>query len=289
MSATLDDRARAASDAVRVAAELRPAIAPSSRRRAPARVLVTAVVLVVALTVGVFFALRSASPRKGGAASQPSDRYEASATVLATSTAHGRSVVSQDESLVRNGVVPSRVATQLHYHGGPQQLVQQVHVSVDSKTGRITITSTQHTAARAIAVVDAFAEQLVRYLAQVAQTEYDAQVTKALDLTQQLSHERIDVQTQLLTNPNDAALETRAQALRSALANAQTAYAKFVSAGLPEAPVRLVEEDSARRLGSTPHSTSHRSLDVALAVIVLLLLGGALGFGLARHRTVPQG
>jgi hypothetical protein len=287
MSSTLDERARAAGYAVRLAAELRPAPSPDAQRRAPARVLVTAVVLVIALSVGVFFALRAASPRKGGAASQPSGRYEASTTVLAITSAHRTSVVTQDALLLRIGVVPSRVADQLGHHATPQRLVNQVHVTTDKKVGSIKITSIQTTAARAITIVNAFANQLVRYLAQIAQTAYNVQVQKAADLTQKLGRERANVQTQLLRNPTSVGLKNRALALQTAFTNASTAYAKVVSESVPYPPLRLVEAADAKRIGST-HTTSRRSLDIALAAIALLILGGALGFGLGRHRTAPQ-
>jgi hypothetical protein len=127
----------------------------------------------------------------------------------------------------------------------------------------------------------------VRYLSSVAQQAYDTAVQKAADLTQKLARQRADVLAQLASNPNDQGLKNSALALQTASTNAQRAYARIVSAGVPDAPLRLVEADSAQRLAS-PRSTSHHSLAVALAVIALVLLGGALGFGLGRHRNAAR-
>jgi uncharacterized protein with PIN domain len=286
MNTSFDDRARGAADALRTAAELRPTPVSAGRTRAPIRVLVTAALLVIVVVVGAFLALREASPRNGGAASQPRGKSEARAFLLTGGHTDGSSL-GQSALLLRIGVVPARVVQQLHSASSPLQLADQIHISTDAKQGRITITSDQPTAKRAIVVVNTFAEQLVSYDAQLAKTTYRAAVEDALARAAQLSQSLRNVESQLRIHPNDANLVAQKEGLETAFSTASKSYAQVVSTGVPGSTLHVIEASAATPLRSPSQSTSHRSLAVALGVLAVLLLGTAAGFGLGRRRTPP--
>ena len=64
------------------------------------------------------------------------------------------------------GEVPSRAAEQLAYDGNPASLASQVTVEADQTNGTVSITTEQDDPESAVLIADAFADQVVRYLAE---------------------------------------------------------------------------------------------------------------------------
>jgi hypothetical protein len=285
MSVSLDERARAAGAAVRVAAEFRSATPPSTdtRTRAPIRVVLTAVLLVVAVTVVALLAIRAASPRKGGAASQtPSGGYQASAVIAARgsdlSQANYR-YIRADAALLRAGAVPQRVAEALHVSA--TGLVAQLRISIDTKVGAITVTTHQSSADRAERIVDRFGQEFVRHFQRIDNEEYTRNLAE-------MTRNELELRRQLASAKEQ---DTRAEVsgLTQVLKQVDSGLNEFRKHGPLASQYRLVEVDTghAVHVAAGPSGTRHR-VDVALLAAVLVALGGALGYGLGRRRTGAQ-
>jgi Mrp family chromosome partitioning ATPase/capsular polysaccharide biosynthesis protein len=99
-------------------------------------------------------------------------RYTASHTILVSSTAQdGTSYTdpqafNQIQLFATTGEVPLRAAKALGYDGSPAQLASTVTAVTDQLTGALQISTTQATADEAVAVADAFGDQLTTYLAE---------------------------------------------------------------------------------------------------------------------------
>ena len=104
--------------------------------------------------------------------------------------------------LATTGEVPERVAEQL---GEPSAavLASQVLVSLDQKTGALSLTTTQASPERATQVADAFADQLIAYIAERQGSLREARLTATLARLQQLEGDISDLQEQVATNPDD--------------------------------------------------------------------------------------
>ena len=297
MSRTLDERARDSSEALRSAAALRSTAPPSHRARTALRVTVTAAVLVVALSVGAVIALRNPSSTSAGSSgAEPVAMYRASAVLIDNSQAKSnRDNVQQDALLLTIGVVPRRVAVELHFGGDPARLAAQVLVTANTKAGTITITSTQPTAAKAIAVVNAFGEQLVGYLDNVAKSGFNVQAIDALQhqTTLQRLLAPVDRQISALQAqglPVPSPLDVQRRSLAAALSTATKKYQTILRGGIDTRRYRLVESTNAALLYPPHDGTSNpapRTTLIVVGVLALLLIGCALGLRRRRSSPVP--
>jgi Mrp family chromosome partitioning ATPase len=99
-------------------------------------------------------------------------RYTASHTILVSSTSQGLSsftdpqAFNQIQLFTTTGEVPQRAAEALGYDGPPAQLASTITAITDQQTGALRITTTQATADEAVAVADAFGDELIAYLAE---------------------------------------------------------------------------------------------------------------------------
>ncbi len=113
-----------------------------------------------------------------------------------------------------SGEVPSRAAERLDYRGDPQTLAEQIEVTADRPSGALRITSIQDDPERAVAVTDAFAEELANYL-----TERDADLQQdrleaGVERLEQLEADLADAELRVFLNPTDLVALTEFDALR---------------------------------------------------------------------------
>jgi hypothetical protein len=287
MSETLDERARAASQALLAAVELRPRADVSKRTRPALRVAAAAAVVVVAVSVAAVFAFRSPSTtsvgRSNGAVSD--GQYRASAVLVEITLKSGaRENLSQDAFLLTVGVVPARVAKLVNYPGNPAGLVTHTKSTVDTKINTITILVTMPTAAKAEAIANAFAEQLVGYLRDVSRGELDLQVVGLLQnqttLTQALKPILATLDQLKAKGKDDAILETKRQSLITQFRRVVNQYEALRNGSVDTPRYRIIEASHATSLAqgtaTSTEADSHRTITWVVVVAVLILLGAVL-------------
>ena len=112
---------------------------------------------------------------------------------------------------------------------------------MDLKVGSIAITSTQRTAAQAVAIVNVFAEQLIGYLRDVAQGSFNLSVVQALDHQHTLERLYAQVQTASTADPNNAILAARKKSVITEYGLAAKNYQTMVNGGVDTSRYRVIE------------------------------------------------
>jgi len=127
----------------------------------------------------------------------------------------GDAAVSPDQValLATAGEVPKRVAEQLGFDGSPAALAAEVTVSYDFSNGALTFETTQPTADRAVAVADAFADNLNAYLIERQDTIYQDRLAASLERLDELELQLDDLTAQLALDPEDPVLNAQLDAI----------------------------------------------------------------------------
>ncbi|MFM7685364.1 MAG: hypothetical protein ACKPDI_05500, partial [Actinomycetota bacterium] len=111
---------------------------------------------------------------------------------------------NQLELFATVGEVPARAAQRLGFDGEPAQLASEVSVEVNAEAGALRIGTEQESAQRAVAIADAFAEELTSYLAERQDTlliQRSEVLTKRLE---DLETSMKDLQRKVAANPADS-------------------------------------------------------------------------------------
>ena len=145
--------------------------------------------------------------------------WTASHTLLLSTTSVNDSVFSdpvafnQLQLFAVTGEVPRRVAEVLNYPGVPAALAAQVSVEVDTSNAALKVTTSQTSAQSAVTIADAFADQLVTYLAE-RQDELQAdRVAAALVRLEALETEITALEPSVAAAPTDQVLAAQLAAL----------------------------------------------------------------------------
>ena len=138
-------------------------------------------------------------------------RYTASHTILVSSTSQNGfsftdpQAFNQIQLFATTGEVPQRAAEAIDYSGAPAQLASTVTAITDQQTGALQISTTQETADEAVAVADAFGDELTTYLAerqdQLRQDRLASTLTRLEELEAQIQEVEDDVL--IPADPND--------------------------------------------------------------------------------------
>lgn len=145
--------------------------------------------------------------------------WQASHTLLLSSTSSTQTIYSDPVAFNQlqlfsvTGEVPKRVAAKIGYSGAPAALAAQVQVQVDQQSGALRISTSQDTAERSVLVADAFADELVSYLAERQDSLRTQRLASTLDQVDSLESEINDLQTQSAAKPDDSILSARLAAL----------------------------------------------------------------------------
>ena len=147
--------------------------------------------------------------------------WTASHTLL-LSTSSGAETVFNDpvafnqlQLFATTGEVPRRVAEQLDYPDVPAALAGQMSVSIDNSTGAMRFSTTQPNADDAVAYADAFADELVLYLAERQDELKAAREGASLARIVQLEADIAELEPQVRANPDDTVLVAQLAALQS--------------------------------------------------------------------------
>jgi Mrp family chromosome partitioning ATPase len=225
------------------------------------------------------------------AKSSPAHRqYKASAVLVEnTVKSAARENLSQDAFLLTVGVVPERVAMLVHYPGNPAGLVTHMKSTVDTKISTITILVTMPTAAKATAIANAFAEQLVGYLRDVSGGALDLRVAGLLQnqttLTQALKPILARIDALKKVGQVDQILESKRQSLLAQFNSVLNQYEGLLNGSVDTGRYRVIEAKLAAALPSGGGSLSKlasRKTRALLALGLGLLLGAMLALVLDK-------
>jgi len=116
--------------------------------------------------------------------------------------------------LATSGEVPSRAAERLDYQGKPADLADQIEVTADGDSGALRITSVQDNPDRAVAVADAFAEELVNHLAERDAVLLQDRLEAGVERLEQLETDLAEAELQVFFDPDDPVAVTAFESLR---------------------------------------------------------------------------
>ena len=123
-------------------------------------------------------------------------RWNAAHTLLVSNTSDGgvlndQQAFNQLALFATTGRVPERAADALGFTGSPAALASEIEVISDQQTGALQISTTQETEDEAVAIANAFADELSGYLAerqdQLSQDRIAATLTRLDELEAQIN------------------------------------------------------------------------------------------------------
>ncbi len=147
--------------------------------------------------------------------------YTAAHTLLLSNTSVNDSLFSdpvafnQLQLFAVTGEVPRRVADKLDYAGVPAALAAQVTVVIDTSNAALRISTQQSTADAAVQIADAFADELVAYLAERQDELKNARLADSLERQNVLEADIDALKPQLAATPDDAVLSAQLSALQA--------------------------------------------------------------------------
>ncbi|MFT6290186.1 MAG: Mrp family chromosome partitioning ATPase [Ilumatobacter sp.] len=223
-------------------------------------------------------------PQPEAATDTTTARWTASHTILVSSSTDSEfgytdpRAFNQLTLFTTTGQVPIRAAESLDFAGEPAALAAGIIVSADAQTGAVRISTTQDTAAEAVAVADAFADELVSYLAERQDTLRGNRLASTLERLGILDEQIEEAELQVEQFPDDSVAAAELEALGRQYGaifqqfdTLQADQSQLLLTTLERAQPVAVETQQG--LGA-PRSRTTRGL---LAGVV----GAALGFGLA--------
>lgn len=128
------------------------------------------------------------------------------------------------------GQVPARAATAIGYNGPPAALASEVSVLADQSSGALQIVTTQATADRAVEIADAFADQLVSYLAERQDSLRQGRLSASLERIDELEQEIAKTEADVRRNAEDTVARSTLDALGREYSAAYEQYRQIQSA-----------------------------------------------------------
>jgi Mrp family chromosome partitioning ATPase len=204
-------------------------------------------------------------------------RWNARHTLLVSRTSQLDSVFSdsgnvnfsQLQLFLTTGEVPARVADLLDYAGQPAALAAQITVTADPSSGSLRIATEQDSADRAVDVADAFANELVAYLAERQDALRQDRLAATLSRLEELDAELQAAQARVRLEPLDAT----AQAERDALSRQYSVvFEQFNVLQAEQGQIVLTTLERAQ-----PVAVAERGLRAPTSRVGRMLFGGIAG------------
>lgn len=209
--------------------------------------------------------------------------WTASHTMLLSNSSDNQSLFSdpiafnQLQLFATTGEVPERVAKRLNFAGVPPALAAQVTVTVDGTSAALRISTTQQTGERAVEVADAFAEELISYLAERQDTLQSDRIASSLERLQGYETDIARLQDELDDSDEDPLLTAQ---LAAVTRQYEAEYEIYRGLQNDNSRLELRTLESAQPIQQTQSGLSaptSRSGRGALAAIV----GAIIGLGVA--------
>lgn len=175
------------------------------------------------------------------------------------------------------GEVPIRAAEAIGFEGEPAGLAAGISVAADQQTGAIRISTTQDTSDSAVEIADVFAEELISYLAERADTLRQDRLASSLERLNGLDEQITDAEVTVRRFPDDRVAEAELDALSRQYS---VIFEQYDSLQAEQSQLVLTTLERAQPIAitqgglSAPRSRTTRGI---LAGVV----GAALGFGVA--------
>ena len=229
--------------------------------------------------------------------------WRASHTLLLSSTSIQDSIFSdpvafnQMQLFATTGEVPRRVAERIGYAGVPASLAAQVSVTIDTSSAALRISTTQATADQSVLVADAFADELIGYLAERQDTLQTDRVAASLQRLDGLQTDVDAAATALEPTPDDPVLQAQLNALTRQYEAEYELYRKLQE---DRGQLQLTTLERAQPIAITDSGLSAPKSRVSRGALAAVV-GAILGLGVAilwarndrrlrtRDRSVRQG
>ena len=213
--------------------------------------------------------------------------YEATTILVGSGGSSALSNPSTAAALVTVGDVPAKVAEELNFDGTPAELAETVEATADPETGLLRLTANAPEAQEAIAIADAFAQQLLVFLQQEAR---NLTLTNADGLREDIGDTQkfidgLDADIASTSNSKDLdELQTARQGAVSQLGALQKSYQQAL-ASVPAVGLSIVQDASARPIEpDTGGLQAPQGRIPRLIIATLLGLLGGLGLALVLDR-----
>jgi Mrp family chromosome partitioning ATPase len=220
-------------------------------------------VLIVALTV-VGAALGVASTAFDGGASAAKSRtyYKATNTLIldnsgSQSDGFQPSFTSLDQIalLTNTGGLPDAVAKKLDTSDDARVLAEHVITSTNSGTNTLDLTAIEPTSDQAVAVANAFAEQLIADLQQRDTDRYNQQRDYLSTRINNLTTTVNQLTAQLAGNPADKVVAAQLNTAQNELGNTLTDFGSLTATGAPTARLSSLEKAQAVPISKAEYSS----------------------------------
>ena len=197
---------------------------------------------------------------------------------------HRPAGVQPDPAVRHHRRSPTRAAEAIDYNGSPAALAAGVTVTADQQTGALRISTTQETADEAVAVADAFADELTTYLAERQDTApRQDRLASTLARLEELEAEIRAVEVEVLIPPADpfaeGALPTEDPVKRAQLDALTRQYSvvfeQFNSLQQDQGQLVLTTLERAQ-----PVAITERGLSAPRSRVGRAMLGGIAGFAI---------
>ena len=217
-------------------------------------------------------------------------RWNAAHTLLVSNSSDG-GVYSDPQAFnqltlfATTGRVPERAAAALDYSGSPAALASEIDVISDQQTGALQISTTQETEEDAVAIANAFANELSTYLAerqdQLAQDRIAATLARLDELEAQINEVEATVLMPAEDPDGEPIEDPVARAQLDALSRQYSVvFEQYNSLNADQGQLVLTTLEEAQGVPIEERGLSAPRSRVSRGVLGALV-GGAIGFGIA--------
>lgn len=210
-------------------------------------------------------------------------RWTASHTILVSSSADstfGYTDPQQFNQLTlftTTGQVPIRAAEAIGFEGEPAGLAGGIVVAADQQTGAIRISTTQDSSDVAVEVADAFADELISYLAERQDIVLQNRLASTLNRLTTLEEQIADVELRERGNPDDRVILAELDALSRQLS---VVFEQYDALQSDQSQLVLTTLERAQPIAITSQGLSAPRSRTTRGILAGTV-GAALGFGLA--------
>ncbi len=187
--------------------------------------------------------------------------------------------LNQIQLFATTGEVPKRAAAAL----GISPADISISPSLDQTTGALSLTATEPTAARAVAMADAVATALTKYIVERQDDQRNDRLAASLDRQKTLEKKITDLEKKVAASPNDQIISAQLEAVRSQYVVVLQSYDALNSDDAGFLQMNTLQTAEAHQIVNNglraPRSRSTRG---ALAGFIGVFVGGAVAFVLSR-------
>ncbi len=210
-------------------------------------------------------------------------RWSASHTILVSNSSSEQNSFIDPQQFnqltlfTTTGQVPLRAAESLGFDGPPAALASSIMVEADQQSGAVRISTTQDTEAAAVDTADAFAEELISYLAERQDQLREDRLTSTLERLSVLEEQVSDAEDRERRDPEDRIILAELDALSRQYS---VVYEQYNTLQADQSQLVLTTLQQAQGIAITERGLSAPRSRTSRGVLGGVV-GGVVGFGLA--------